>query len=91
MFVPVPREVYCVRHASCRHDRPSEIESVSWEVLLQWPMMPDIFDSSSLRLLFVIVVMVVVWRARSAGVIEERWWGTCLCHYVVGALASLCQ
>lgn len=59
--------------------------------LLQRLLVPGMFHSSSLRLVLVVVVMVVVWRSRSAGVVKEGWWGTCLCHYVVGALASLCQ
>jgi hypothetical protein len=53
--------------------------------------MPRMFNSSSLRLVLVVVVMVVVWRSRSAGVVKEGWRGICLCHYVVGVLASLCQ
>jgi len=60
-------------------------------MLLQWSLVPRVFDSPSLRLVFVVVVVVIVWRWRSAGVVEKGWWGTCLCHYVVGALASLCQ
>lgn len=39
-----------------------------------------------------VVVVVVVWRSRSAGVVKEGWWwGTCLCHGVVEALAKECQ
>jgi hypothetical protein len=41
--------------------------------------------------MLVVVVVIIVWRSRSAGVVDKGWWGACLCHYVVGALARMCQ
>ena len=41
--------------------------------------------------MFGIVVVVVVWRSRSAGVVKVWWWGSSLCHIVVGVLKVMCQ